>query len=737
MASFRGHRIIHGVTSLAKYRCNVLHVRFYGKHFKKEPVIKPKKEPTVDQQAIVEALKKHNVAVIARPGSGKTETARFASLANPSWNILFLTYSRALKERAQKDFRHLKHVNVQTIHGALSDLYEMTIDTDVLLRKLRREGIQPLWNRNQYDLVIVDETQDLNPDLYWAIRMIASNPSGPVHRMLVLGDPQQTIFGYRNADSRYLTEYESVFKGISPDPWKCKDLPTSLRLTIPNAALANEYIEYDYIRGTIKDPSPLPLYIVANLQENASRLETKQLVDIIKPLIKHYGNDTAILAPQTHNNRSLARLVNRLVWSRFGVRFAMTREDESSKSPKALENKVLIGTFHGLKGDDRSLVIVFQADSSHPDSRPGEPCPKPIFVALTRVKEQLVLVQSHTTTAFHGTSEENLRQLTEYKDLATCKSSGRGKTQKRKQKRTHQISREVRHLPMDILEEALRDIVVVDEIRAPCYDGSPLPSLIPISKYPRIHEPVEDLNENTLVEAMLLKSKDESALPFSFSPEESRDIANRVLEKDESASGFYFRRPQLSEAPNWLSRTGLEEAVRRVTEVFDTVSRLEYNHLVEGKVNVSENEQHTLKGSIDIYDPPTESGGIPTIYGLKLKTQLSPEDLIQLLFHGVLEAMMRRKKDPQLPRMILYNVADGQQLQLRAHSFERALEYMVKLLRLKQKPLKGDAPTPREDFLQQSLSIQAEVQNAKPYSGPIKGKWWEWRNTKNIHSPSE
>ncbi|KAG8781753.1 hypothetical protein FRC16_002791 [Serendipita sp. 398] len=114
---FRGHRIIHGVTSLAKYRCNVLHVRFYGKHFKKEPVIKPKKEPTVDQQAIVEALKKHNVAVIARPGSGKTETARFASKANPSWNILFLTYSRALKERAQKDFRHLKHVNVQTIHG--------------------------------------------------------------------------------------------------------------------------------------------------------------------------------------------------------------------------------------------------------------------------------------------------------------------------------------------------------------------------------------------------------------------------------------------------------------------------------------------------------------------------------------------------------------------------------------------------------------------------------------------
>ncbi|KAG9021284.1 hypothetical protein FS842_006712 [Serendipita sp. 407] len=528
----------------------------------------------------------------------------------------------------------------------------MTVDTDVLLRKLRREGIQPLWNHNQYDLVIVDETQDLNPDLYWAIRMIASNPRGPVHRMLVLGDPQQTIFGYRNADSRYLTEYESVFKGISPDPWRCMDLHTSLRLTIPNAALANEYIGYDYIRGTIKDPSPLPLYIVANLQKSASELETAQLVDTIKPLIKHYGNDTAILAPHIHNNRSLAMLVNRLVWSKSGVRFAMIRGDESSKSPKALENKVLIGTFHGLKGDDRSLVIVLQADSSHRDSQPGEPCPKPIFVALTRVKEQLVLVQSHTTTAFHGTSEENLRQLTEYKDLATCKP-GRGKIQMK----THRIDREVRQLPMDILEEALRDIVVVDEIRAPCYDGSPLPSLIPISKYPRIYEPVEDLNENTLIEAMLLKSQNgESALPFSFSREESQDIADRVLKKDELASGFRFRRPQLSEAPNWLSRTGLEEAVRRVTEVFDTVSRLEYNHRVEGKVNLSENEQHTLKGSIDIYDPPNGSGGIPTIYGLKLKTQLSPEDLIQLLFRGVLEAMMRRERDPQLPRMILYNL---------------------------------------------------------------------------------
>ncbi|KAG8831081.1 hypothetical protein FRC17_003712 [Serendipita sp. 399] len=696
-----------------KRRWSLLHARHHGVKGSNHP-------PSPEQQAIVDTLRTHNVTVIARPGSGKTETARFASEANPSWNTLFITYSRHLREGANEKFGHLDHVKVQTIHETIGDLYNVTVNADILLRKLRRIGRYPEWKGMPYDFVIVDEVQDLDPDLFWAVNMILANPNGRPARMLLLGDPYQTIYGYRGADSRYLTEYERLYARSSSGPWKLMNLATSFRLSKHNAALANEYLGQEYIQGTDSGSSPRPLYVVANLSNDKDELG--KLVETLEPLVKRYKSDMAILAPSTNDKWGLAQLINTITRQDLGILFAtINNDDEFSKSPKALKNKVVVGTFHSFKGSDRRFVTVLQADSSHRDCRPGEPCPNPIFVALTRAKEQLALVQSHTAKIFHGTTEERLRQLTDYKELVECKP-GQGKT---RTQRTGDISRLVQHLPIDILEEGIKDIFVVDEIRSPHYNGSPLESLIQTSE--ETYESVGDFNGSALTEALLFKSEDgHSSPPYKFTRKEAQKIAKRVIKKYENMTGFIFRRVQLREKPNWLSSTGLEEVIRRVTEIFDTTSNLRYEYDFEGVVPIGGDEEHMLKGKVDVYEPAIGENSPPTIYELKLKSQISPEDLVQLLFYGILEAINRRPTDPQFPRMILYNAADGQQLQLRAHSFQRALEYLVKVIRHREK---SEVPIsrPTEEFVNENMSILDEIKDAKPYSGPMEGKWWQWK----------
>jgi len=77
------------------------------------------KEVNRQQQLVIDALKHSNVVLSARPGCGKTKTALKAIAQNPGRRILFLTYTRSLREKFAEDAKSFDNVTVKTFHESV------------------------------------------------------------------------------------------------------------------------------------------------------------------------------------------------------------------------------------------------------------------------------------------------------------------------------------------------------------------------------------------------------------------------------------------------------------------------------------------------------------------------------------------------------------------------------------------------------------------------------------------
>ena len=127
----------------------------------------------------------------------------------------FLLYQKRLKESNALDF---------------DDLLLLTID----LFERFPEVLEQYRDRCRY--ILVDEYQDTNLAQYRIVELLASE-----HRNLcVVGDDDQSIYGWRGADVRNILEFEKDFKGA-----KVVRLEQNYRSTAPILEIANKVIEHN------------------------------------------------------------------------------------------------------------------------------------------------------------------------------------------------------------------------------------------------------------------------------------------------------------------------------------------------------------------------------------------------------------------------------------------------------------------------------------------------------------
>lgn len=91
------------------------------------------------------------------------------------------------------------------------DLYALDFDDLILVTvKMFRTFSEVLgkWQK-RYDDVLVDEFQDIDKIQYTLIRQL----TGPENSLLVVGDPDQTIYTWRGADVNIIMNFEKDFKG--------------------------------------------------------------------------------------------------------------------------------------------------------------------------------------------------------------------------------------------------------------------------------------------------------------------------------------------------------------------------------------------------------------------------------------------------------------------------------------------------------------------------------------------
>ncbi len=131
-------------------------------------------------------------------------------------------------------------------------------DFDDMLRMLAealerdREGVLVAELRRRYRVALVDEFQDTDA-VQWGIFRRIFFEDAPEHRLVVIGDPKQAIYGFRNAD---VHTYHAARAAIEARG-RLVPLTVSYRSRAPVVAAINRVLEQGFFTGSNSYPHPV------------------------------------------------------------------------------------------------------------------------------------------------------------------------------------------------------------------------------------------------------------------------------------------------------------------------------------------------------------------------------------------------------------------------------------------------------------------------------------------------
>lgn len=345
-----------------------------------------------EQYKVCKLLDDSNVIVNSNPGSGKTTTALSIGKRFPDSNILLITYSSHLKLETRQKLEkcNTKNINAHSYHSFFVNYYDKRATTDLDLEDLLGNPPLTLFS---YDIIIIDECQDMTPLYFRVICQIIKDNQISNPKLCLLGDELQNIYSFKNSDERFLTLASKIF----PDnglKWKTVSLQTSFRLTKELAIFINKVLYNDKrkfpILSTRSGPKPY-YYIIDTFGQKLYQL-------LNETLEKHAPQDIFVLCPSLRSDKSpVKNLENSLKQWRPNVPIFVPMNDDESLSEGIMKNKLVFATFHQSKGRERPVTIVLNFDDSYTTFNNKNPrfqkeCPNELNVACSRSTEKLILI---------------------------------------------------------------------------------------------------------------------------------------------------------------------------------------------------------------------------------------------------------------------------------------------------------------------------------------------------------
>lgn len=347
--------------------------------------------PSDEQQEIINQFQlDKNIKIEAVAGSGKTTTLLLLAKATTK-KCLILTYNRDLKDDV---FEKIKNYNLEcdiyTYHSYASKLYCTTINTDILLKNAL---IKPPYKKCHYDAVFLDELQDVCIEYYEFIKKFLTT-----QQLVLVGDRRQCINHYKGATSEYLIDYKKYFN--NEYPWVELMLRTSYRMTPAIANFVNKNIlnQELIIGGNKKNENILPIY----------NYSTWNILELVYKLVQKYGPDEVVILKASTKSITEKSPLGKLI-QHSNIKFC--QKEDYPLDDKVIKGKVLISSFNAFKGRERQCVIVFGFDESHFEYYDKQwidkhNLPNIIYVAATRAKEALVLIQDDKKLPFRTTNKK-------------------------------------------------------------------------------------------------------------------------------------------------------------------------------------------------------------------------------------------------------------------------------------------------------------------------------------------
>lgn len=348
--------------------------------------------PSDEQLQIITEFKRgYNIRISAVAGSGKTTTLLFlAEIAIRFFgsDVLILTYNVDLKEDVNKIINSSEVLKgkckIYTYHGFASKIYKKSTNDDFILDKnlMTKPKITTFPK-----IIFLDEVQDMNKQYYKLVSFTLKH--GNI--MVVVGDERQCINEYLNATTEYLVNCEKYFD--TGRPWKKLNLRTSYRMTPEIANFVNNHVlgQQLVIPGNKINNNVKPIYYYG----------IWDFEKLIKKMSRKYSpEDIVIIIPSLKSAKNVRSPIGQMLSKQIpGILFHIKDEDNKCKDKIIEQNKIVITTFNAMKGREKKCVIILGFDESFFDFfyKSWDPklkrLPNILYVATTRAKEQLILIQ--------------------------------------------------------------------------------------------------------------------------------------------------------------------------------------------------------------------------------------------------------------------------------------------------------------------------------------------------------
>ncbi|KAF5583086.1 p-loop containing protein [Fusarium pseudocircinatum] len=678
-----------------------------------------------------------NVVVSARPGSGKTATIEAIAAAHPDKRIGSILFSKRLQSETSHRLRKYHNSDVYTFHGMAGLLLGQVVPSDEALIKLLENidkcGKLPRWASKPFDIIVLDEFQDCNPETFWLVECFirANNlrKGGQPARIVILGDERQSIYRFRGADPRYLTLASEVLGPISPYPFAKVHLGNSFRLSssavqfINRAFLGGE----QYISSSKRGPKPIVL--------RCNTWDSLAVAGAISPLIKRYKPENCvIIAPSIRTKGPLQDLTNALAQV-YGLPINVPPDEETPLDDIVINGKLCISTIHQFKGRERKLVILLGIDASYFQffgrDLPDDSCPNEIFVGLTRSLQQLVLVHDDESKMMPCISLDSLYDTAKIVNLT-----------KRRTKIPHPDlpgrlielglmlpkscgAREItRYVQGDALDKLVERHLRVDRLAPllPRHEHINIRNVVLSDPKRGFYESVSDINGLVIAAALELEtagtlrslgrsSEGEVDETVQKCPEKLVAwLCRKACEYEASLSGYLPRVIQMKDHRyDWIKPGDLILARRRLdSELVDSAQGLNFEVEMQQQFYI-DGQETQLCGRADIvHNTVIESNDDMdnlTIWEIKFVSSLSNEHVIQTCIY----AYLLGSESGKLPRIILYNVRDGDKREIiPRHGIEGLRQLITSVLRLRYTS-KGEMTY--EEFLKRCNSTTRKVMN--------------------------
>ena len=337
--------------------------------------VQPSVSLSDEQQAILDAVKDgSDVIVDAALGSGKTTVIQEIcnAMSGQNLRILYLTYSKLLKADAQ---RRVRGAWVQNYHGVVyKSLLEHGIRCGISesIAKFNENFKKLSKTFPRFDLIVIDEYQDINEEYAQLLRNIKS--LNPMMQVVMVGDLEQKVRSDTVLDvQRFAKEFcdEAVHLPLTRSFRMGKGMGEVLSIAwnkpITGVNPDQEVVFMSYVEAVHEIMRTSPGDLLCLGYRKGAMADALNYVESRAPSV--YNKNTVYASIRDSDERG-------------------TYDDKTA----------VFTTFDGCKGMERDTVIVFDYDESYWDVRGNMPGTDPVIlrnvflVAASRAKKKVVFV---------------------------------------------------------------------------------------------------------------------------------------------------------------------------------------------------------------------------------------------------------------------------------------------------------------------------------------------------------